>query len=180
MNFQKDHIYHVFNQGKDRQNVFFKLENYLFFLKKVKIYLAPYVDVLASGLMPNHSHLMIRVREVEVSVVWENHGVSQSHPVIQNGKGKNLQRIYCHTIRSNAWAINKQENFSGSLFREGSKAEWLNSTDELTPSFFNIKSGTEIIVDQQQFNYPQGCFNYNHQNPVKAGLIEQDIDWGLS
>lgn len=28
--------------------------------------------------------------------------------------------------------------------------------------------------------YPLICFNYIHQNPVKAGIVEKDTDWEFS
>ncbi|MFA5647265.1 MAG: hypothetical protein WC951_03050 [Bacteroidales bacterium] len=65
MIFEKSHLYHVYNQGNNRQRIFFSRENYLFFLEKIKKHVLPYADVLAWCLMPNHFHLMAYVNEVE-------------------------------------------------------------------------------------------------------------------
>jgi len=67
MQFETSNIYHIYNQGNNRQPIFFNRENYLFFLKKMKENLLPYADILAWCLMPNHFHWMVYVREVEIS-----------------------------------------------------------------------------------------------------------------
>ncbi len=61
MDFAAGQIYHVFNRGNNSQTVFFKRENYLFFLGKIKKNISPYAEILAWCLMPNHFHLMIKV-----------------------------------------------------------------------------------------------------------------------
>ena len=66
MQFEQGYIYHIFNQGNNRQNVFFNRENYLYFLKKIWKYIIPYCDVLAYCLMPNHFHLMVLVNELSM------------------------------------------------------------------------------------------------------------------
>ncbi len=63
MNFEKGYIYHIYNQGNNRQKIFFNRENYLFFLKKIKTYILPYSDIFAWCLMPNHFHLMVLVND---------------------------------------------------------------------------------------------------------------------
>ncbi|HOV11622.1 MAG TPA: hypothetical protein PLT47_06660 [Bacteroidales bacterium] len=66
MIFEHGHIYHIYNQGNNRQQVFFIRENYLFFLKKIETFISPFTDILAWCLMPNHFHLMVYVKQVEI------------------------------------------------------------------------------------------------------------------
>ena len=68
MEFIKDNIYHIYNQGNNRQKIFYNRDNYLFFLQKMNDYLLPYCDVLAWCLMPNHFHWMVYVRESELEI----------------------------------------------------------------------------------------------------------------
>ena len=60
------HIYHIYNQGNNKQKIFFRRENYLYFLNKIHEYIIPYGDGLAWCLMPNHFHLMVYVHTLEV------------------------------------------------------------------------------------------------------------------
>lgn len=79
MHFEPNTIYHIYNQGNNRQRIFFKHENYLFFLKKAREYVSPYADFLCYCLMPNHFDWLVYVRETERVVC--NDGVAASRPV---------------------------------------------------------------------------------------------------
>ena len=59
MKFEPHTIYHIFNQGNNRQPIFFQERNYYFFLEKMKTHLLPYGDIIAYCLMPNHFPLAI-------------------------------------------------------------------------------------------------------------------------
>ncbi|MCF8246218.1 MAG: hypothetical protein K9J37_05410 [Saprospiraceae bacterium] len=58
--------YHVFNRGNNKQNLFYKAKNYGFFLEKYKHYLSLWLDSFAYCLLPNHFHLLVRVKPAEV------------------------------------------------------------------------------------------------------------------
>ncbi|MCD4697496.1 MAG: hypothetical protein K8S16_14780 [Bacteroidales bacterium] len=172
MNFEKSYIYHIYNQGNNHRKIFFKRENYLFFLKKIRTYVSPYTDILAWCLMPNHFHLMV--------LVVETHRATSSHPVSGDGNHRAFNQSIAIMLRSYTRAINKQEDFSGALFREATKAECVNCPSGISPSFF-IKDGVTLInVTNPEQEYPQLCFDYIHQNPVKAGLAKNAVDWEFS
>ena len=57
--------FHIFNRGNNRENVFYKPENSAYFLKKHTKYLLPILDTYAYCLLPNHFHLLVRVKNVE-------------------------------------------------------------------------------------------------------------------
>ncbi|MBE9467233.1 MAG: transposase [Bacteroidetes bacterium] len=180
MNFEKGHMYHIYNQGNNRQKIFFEKENYLFFLKKIKTYITPYCDIFAWCLMPNHFHLMVLVREVELAVNSTHEVTSLSHLVNSSSKTRTLNNSIAIMLRSYTRAINKRRNMSGSLFREATKAECLNCKKKISPSFFSNNGVTKINIQNTEREYPQVCFNYIHQNPVKAGLVKNAIDWEFS
>ena len=84
MDFAEGHIYHVYNRGNNSQTVFFTHENYLFFLEKLRKYILQHADVLAWCLMPNHFHLMIAVKQVEVEIVEQATAGGVSEQVTQS------------------------------------------------------------------------------------------------
>jgi putative transposase len=66
MNFEPRHLFHIYNQGNNRQKIYFGSENYRFFLKKIETHILPFADILAWCLIPNNFHLMVHVNEPEV------------------------------------------------------------------------------------------------------------------
>lgn len=178
MFFESGHLYHIFNQGNNHQKIFFQRENYLFFLKKIKEHILPYGDVIAWCLMPNHFHLMVYVREVEVEILGDvSHPMTPSHRMT---KHRSLNDSIAIMLRSYTRAINKQENFSGSLFRAKTKAENITKSTGITPAFFDSNAGTFINVQHLYLQYPQRCFQYIHNNPVSARLVKKPEDWEFS
>jgi len=172
---EKGYLYHIYNQGNNQRKIFFKRDNYLFFLKKINTHLKPYADILAWCLMPNHFHLMVLVREEEIEVT--THTVTSSHGV---SKKQTINDSIGILLRSYTRAINKQENFTGKLFREKTKAECLNCPNGVTHNFFIEKGVTSINIQNSEKQYPQVCFNYIHQNPVEATLVSAETDYEFS
>ncbi len=178
MQLEKGYLYHIYNQGNNQRKIFFKRENYLFFLKKIKIYVSPYADIIAWCLMPNHFHLIILMREEELPVS-ESDTMTQSHRITTTKK-RTLNNSIAILLRSYTRALNIQQNTSGSLFKAHTKAECINCHKGITPSFTTQNGAAKINIQNPEKQYPQICFDYIHQNPVKAKLVKNEIDWEFS
>ncbi len=174
MQFELNHIYHIYNRGNNSQIIFFNRENYLFFLQKIKIYISPFADILAWCLMPNHFHLMVYTNCVEFKISEQ---VTESHQLTRT---RTLNDSISILLRSYTRAINKQENTTGSLFQHRTKSLCLTDISGVTPAWFNTKYGTVINIVDPEKEYPQICFSYIHQNPVMAGIVKQSADWEFS
>jgi putative transposase len=61
---KNDWCYHVYNRGVDRRNIFFNSSNYEQFTNLCKVHLEPSYDIIAYCLIPNHFHLLIKVKSV--------------------------------------------------------------------------------------------------------------------
>jgi putative transposase len=169
MVFEAGHIYHIFNQGNNRQQIFFSDENYLFFKKKIREHVVPYADILAWCLMPNHFHLMVEVKNI-------SQGFTPSETLTK----KTLNDSIGIMLRSYTRAINIQEKRSGSLFRKETKATCLTKSDRIAPAWFTSMGITIINTAIPERQYPNICFNYIHSNPVKDGLVEKPEQWNFS
>lgn len=156
MKFEANHIYHIYNRGNNKQTIFFNEQNYLFFLTKIKKELSPLCSILAYCLMPNHFHLLIYVND---------EGCKYTRQTTQSGQTSNGQSIQILArkvgtlLSSYTRAINKQNNRTGSLFQQKTKAKSLLNNDHF---------------------YPITCFHYIHQNPVKSKLVTKMEDWEYS
>lgn len=116
MDLGKGHIYHLYNQGNNHGKIFFRKENYHYFLKKIKQHICPFADLLAWCLMPNHFHLIIALPAEKSERMTGSHQLT-------------LNNSIAVMLRSYTRAINIQEKRSGSLFRERTKAVWLGSIE---------------------------------------------------
>jgi len=56
-------FYHIFNRGNNFENIFLESEHYKLFLQLYAVYIEPIADTFAYCLMPNHFHILIRIKE---------------------------------------------------------------------------------------------------------------------
>lgn len=164
MKFENNTIYHIYNQGNNKGQIFFKEENYLFFLKKIRLYVIPHCEVLCYCLMPNHFHFLVYVKEALLDIREEKNGIVKQ-------VRRTLNDSLAIMLRSYTRAINLQENRTGALFREGTKAK-----DGIIEGFVTVKN-KEALLFGGEMNYEATCFRYIHENPVHAKLVKCPTDW---
>ena len=178
MQLEKGYLYHIYNQGNNRRKIFFNKDNYAFFLDKIKTHISPFADIIAYCLMPNHFHLMVLVKEEELPII-ESDTMTLSHRITTyRNKTKTINDSIAVLLRSYTRAVNKQENATGSLFKAHTKAECINCFKGITPSFISNKRTLINLISKKQ--YPQICFDYIHQNPVKANMVKNETDYEFS
>lgn len=104
---EPDCTYHIYNRAVGNEKLFITEANYKFFLKKYQEYISPFADTFCYCLMPNHFHLLIRIKEK-----------NKLKPLINQ-----IQKVpeYCSLQFSNFFnsyskAFNKQEKRKGVLF----------------------------------------------------------------
>ena len=154
MHFDPSEIYHIYNRGDHRQQLFFSDENYIFFLKKIRNEWLKYGDILAYCLMPNHFHLIMAPNEAACIHITIGDKISD----IQK-----LSQAIGKTLSSYTRAINIQNNTTGTLFQKKTKAKAL-----LEDSQFSARQYLEI------------CFHYIHENPLAAKLVNDLKNWPYS
>lgn len=150
--------FHIFNRGINRQPIFFQQRNYDYFLKLLNKFLNDYVDILAYCLIPNHFHLVIKVKVVltitnfeGMQTVIPKYAKKEKDMVIITNDveiGKIVSHQFKRLFIAYAMAINKQENRVGSLF--------------------DAKFKRLEITTQEYLEY---IIFYTHFNPQKHGLI---------
>jgi len=104
---QPGEIYHVFNRGNGRANLFLEERNYHFFLQLYWRHLGVAVDTFAYCLMPNHFHLLLRVKANEPP------GVQLRAP-----RSLSASRQFANLFNAYAKAVNRTYGRSGSLFQK--------------------------------------------------------------
>ncbi len=172
MHFEKGDLYHIYNRGNNSQKIFFCEENYLFFLEKIKEYVLPFSNIIAWCLMPTHFHLMVHVKNIEVTIAPE---LSTCKNLPQ--KIRSFNNSIAIMLRSYTRAIQKQENRTGSLFQNRTKAICLTTPTGIESAWFQTNYGTQLNTIHPEMGYPQVCFNYIHSNPAKHGLVASNTDW---
>jgi putative transposase len=148
MQFQEQHLYHIYNRGNNQQPIFFERDSYLLFFSNIRKFILPVTDILAWCLMPNHFHLLINANEESVKNV-------KQAPIAINALTEEIRL----TLSSYTKALQRQRNFTGSLFQQKTKSK---------------------CVDDGSMHYGLTAFFYIQQNAYKAGLVQRIEDWEFS
>ena len=107
--FEDGHYYHIFNRGADKNDIFKKPDEYLFFLRRIKEYLPKAgVNLICYCLMPSHYHF-----------------------ILQQTKEFGISNFIMRLSTSYTQSINKKYERSGVLFQGSFKAKHIDKEEYL-------------------------------------------------
>ncbi len=168
-------FYHIYNRGIDRCDLFREPDNYEYFLGQYDKYISPVAETFAWVLMPNHFHLLVRVKEEgEIGFIpvkplpefstaerIEKGGVSPSAVLNPNGgcilKKYSPVNQFSHLFNSYAQAFNKRFGRTGSLFQHPFKRK--------------------LITNERHLKH---VILYIHNNPVHHGFCSHAMEYPWS
>ncbi len=147
--------YHLFNHAVGNELLFRNEENYNFFLRKMKEYLAPVADIFSYNLLPNHYHLFLKVKQEDELRIRYN----ILHPTLKKELSiEQTPAFVLHQLSNfqNSYSKSYNKFFSrmGRLFIESVKRRQIETESDYT----------KII-------------HYVHANAVHHGICRRIEDW---
>lgn len=163
---EPDGTYHIYNRANGDDLLFRSDNNYFFFLKRYRNYITPIADTFCYCLMPNHFHLVVRIRSEAVirNVYIEQLNERSTKPSLKDienlasfsAQGFTAQQ-FSNFFNSYTKAFNKYQNRNGSLFAQRFKRK-------------------PVTTEK----YLRKLIHYIHYNPVQAKLADQPENWRFS
>jgi len=146
--------YHIYNRGNNSENLYLNAGNYSYFLSLYDKYISLVADTYAWCLMPNHFHILVRVKdEEEVRGILNLTGFENL-----SGLGNGLvSQKFSNLFNAYTKAFNKRVGRHGSLFER---------------PFKRIEVANETYLRQLVY--------YIHSNPVKHGFTDDMLSWPWS
>ncbi len=146
-----NNYYHIYNRGINSCDLFKEEANYKYFLGLYEKHITLIADTFAWVMMPNHFHLLVRIKgEMEIAAINPDR---VSNPV---GVGTPSQQ-FSKLFNSYAQAFNKRNNRHGALFERPFKRKKIDSDAYLK----------QLIV-------------YIHNNPVHHGFCDHPEEYPWS
>lgn len=153
--FDEDRIYHVYNRTNNKEPLFLSDENRYFFLSKYHEYISPLAHTLCWCLLPNHFHLLIRIRTRSQIISSLLGTADRGQTMIEKRYLDNIittgvftEQRFKRFFQSYSLAFNKMYNRNGNLF---------------------YKPFKRVLVDRES-QFTQAIV-YIHANPVKHRLV---------
>lgn len=142
-------IYHVWTHANGSENLFREEENYRYFLERYCHYIHPVTETFAWCLMPNHLHLMVRIRREEELLDRLNKDLTG----FKNLSGL-VSKQFSNLFNAYTKAYNKVYGRKGSLFERAFQRKRIDSDE-----------------------YFIRLITYIHNNPVHHGFVDDPADW---
>lgn len=163
---QPNSSYHIFNHANGFENIFIEDENYRFFLDKYNQYILPIAETYAYCLLPNHFHLVVRIRRREVL-----------EEVFRNFKSTNFSKVQNFgkvevTNNMIEYYISKQFANLFSCYTQS-----FNKVNKRRGSLFLKNFRREPIEDKAYF---MNAVIYTHRNPVHHAFCDRYTDWSYT
>ena len=128
-------LYHIYNRGNGREKIFYEPANYAYFHKQYEKYISEFVDTYAFCLLPNHFHLLVKIKHKESGIISEA-----------------FRKLFI----SYSMSINKQQQRKGSLFQRGFKRKLINAEKYFYAAVYYIHSNPvhhRLVPDFKKYKY---------------------------
>ena len=144
-------VYHIFNRGHNKEDIFKEDKNYAYFLSLVEKYLLPIAEIYAYCLLKNHFHFVLRIKDIEF---------------IEDRYKEKPHLPFYNLFKSYTKAINKTYNRTGSLFQEHFKRKRIENDEYLTQLV------AYVHLNQVKHGFTDDFINYRYSS-YKAYVSEK-------
>ena len=158
--------YHIFNHANGFENIFTVDDNYRFYLDKYQQYILPIAETYAYCLLPNHFHLVVRIRRREVL-----EEVFRNFKSTNFSKVPNLEKVEV-TDNMIEYYISKQFANLFSCYTQS-----FNKVNKRRGSLFLKNFRREPIENKAYF---LNAVIYTHRNPVHHAFCDRYTDWSYT
>ncbi len=181
-------FFHVFNRGNNGDNLFYQERNYSYFLRKYLEYLSPVLDTYCYCLLPNHFHILVKVKEE--AVVIENKrdaipaGGTGKRDGVPNQAGREKEAALWVSERFRRFflgysqAIKKQEGRTSSLFQKNFRRIEVDSYNYLTNLVPYIHTNAQLhglCSDFREYEFSSyNIFSHMLESPIQRDEV---LEW---
>ncbi len=175
-------MYHIYNRGNNKENLFIEEKNYFYFLQLWKKYVSPVANTFAYCLLKNHFHFLVRIKEQEEllnsifflkPVQIEKSSLSE-HEILTKNISQNFSNLFNAYIKS----INKHYDHTGSLFQERFRRKSIDTDGYFTETIFYIQANAQRHGLTNDFRtYPHSSYTSLLSNSATLLMREEVFDW---
>ena len=173
--YEQEMVYHCYNQSNNYETVFYNLENFRYFLRKLRKHLLPCASILCYCLMYDHFHIMCKPTAHGCAPSNSYRFLRTTEDGSEVAAQQQLSQAFKTILSSYTQGINRQQNRRGSLWRAKTKGK---------PVYFDFGPDQTIIKPAGPLAelrpYLHTCFHYIHRNPVKAKYVNHPGEWEFS
>ncbi len=162
-NIKEGGVYHIYNRGNNKENIFLDSSDYTYFLNLVNKYIKPISTIYSWALLKNHFHLVLRIKEnrrykyTKKTLPSADYNIWETEEIIGKNDGRkspNPSNHFKHCFNAYATYFNTKYRRTGSLFTKPFRR-------------VSIEDESQLINEILYVNY----------NPVKHGFSDDVYSW---
>ena len=183
--FIENDFYHVYNRTNNKELLFKNDENRYHFLKRYDHYTSPFLQTYSWNLLPNHFHLLVKVKSFESITGYLNNKymkelcLTEKHFLQQKATIHDLiDNVFQRFLISYTMSFNNAHNRKGNLLHRPFKHVHVNKDDQFTQTIIYINANAQkhrIVTDFTKYKWS----SYNailSDKPTKL-FREELLDW---
>jgi putative transposase len=151
---QPNGIYHIFSRAVGDEQLFLSHDNYFYFLRKFKEHIAPIGDMYTYSLLPNHFHLLVRIKEEQTIIEYFAAKKNRNFDTTKDNLCDFIMERFSNWLNGYTKAFNKMYQRKGALFMDYIKR----------------------AIVKQDSDFSNFVF-YVHKNAVHHGLTKEIGTW---
>jgi REP element-mobilizing transposase RayT len=146
--------YHLFSRAVGFEKLFLSDENYRYFLNRFEHHVSPVADLYTYTLIPNHFHLLARIKANEAIIPYYEHIKQKPYDFMQTNISDFIMERFSNWLNGYTKAFNKMYRRKGALFMD-----------------YLRRSHAKNDSDFGNFVF------YLHKNAVHHGITKKIGDW---
>ncbi|MCO6490512.1 MAG: Dna2/Cas4 domain-containing protein [Phaeodactylibacter sp.] len=181
-------FFHIFNRGNNGDNLFYQERNYAYFLRKYFAYLSPVLDTYCYSLLPNHFHILARVKEEDVVIGHKRDAIPGPRDTQRRdgipGQGREkeaalwVSELFRRFFLGYSQAIRKQEGRTSSLFQKNFKRLEVDSESYLINLVLYIHANSQLhglCSDFREYGHSSyDIFSHALETPIRRSEV---LEW---
>ena len=179
-NLMNGRFYHIYNRGNNRRDLYGEAADYEHFLSLYEKYITPVAETFAWVLMPNHFHLLVRIKK---NIVYR---YSIPGHQTKNANVKNKDAEWC---KEHKWeTIDTSDSSVTAQLKQPVPHKHFAHLFNAYARYYNIRTGGTGNLFERPFkrkeadtmNYLRTLILYIHKNPVHHGFCNHPLEYSWS
>lgn len=133
-----DNYFHLYNRAVGSELLFRNEDNYRYFLGKMKAYILPVAQLWTYSLMPNHFHLLVKIKEDSIIEAYYKLKKGKDYSPATQLISDFIMEQFSNWLNGYAKAYNKMYDRKGALFIDYLKRSIAVDDNDITSFIFYI------------------------------------------
>jgi len=168
-----DGFYHIYNQSTGNELLFKDDKDYFEFLEKLKKYVLRVSDIYSYCLLPNHYHLLVRIKALKDLLVYFSEKTEFKKTIVVADVSLLLSRQFSDCFNAYAKYYNYTHARRGTLFRRAFRRKKVEGSDYMKTLICYVNRNA-VDCDMVKFCSQWKHSSYNALISAKATLLQRD------